>query len=254
MSSSYTGVFYADLPNAYKTTNQWVGVSYGICAKYLIEAKDPTALVNKTGTMNTTFVGTSANIVIKDTNYSDAASFKTAVTGTYIDVKAATPTTEQGTSFPENIEVNDYGMMYWLDTDNNLVSIPQGCKVFYPADYVLWLDTAYGATNGDATDIALKSEISDSALAERGYKPIYPLDSSDFGTITATELVENALYKNVVAIVDNISPGDIVFVFGSNGNVYPCQNDGNTLTIYCDQDLPFDNVTIQGGYKIEGGA
>ena len=96
---------------------------------------------------------------IKDSAYSDAATFKTAMSGVYLNYELATPTTEQGTSFPENIEVDDYGMMYWLDTNNALVGIPQGVKLFYPADYALWLDTAVSATNGDATDIALKGEL-----------------------------------------------------------------------------------------------
>lgn len=68
-------------------------------------------------------------------------------------------TTSQGTSFASNIDDNDYGMMYWLDTDGNLVSTPQGCKIFYPFDYVLGLDTLFGYTSGDMTDLVRKSDI-----------------------------------------------------------------------------------------------
>ena len=82
-------------------------------------------------------------------------------TADYINYQftTTTPTTEQGTPFAENIEVNDYGMMYWLDTDDNLVSIPQGVKLFYPADYVLWTDTAVAYTDGDVTNLVLKGEL-----------------------------------------------------------------------------------------------
>lgn len=45
------------------------------------------------------------------------------------------PTTEQGTPFAENIEINDYGTMGW-DSE-----VPQGCKIFYPADYALAIDS-----------------------------------------------------------------------------------------------------------------
>lgn len=85
--------------------------------------------------------------------------------GVILYYELATPTISQGTTFPENIEINDYGMMYWLDTDGNLVSIPQGCKLFYPVDYVLYLDTLVSHTEGDATslirwsDMATQSEI-----------------------------------------------------------------------------------------------
>ena len=108
-------------------------------------------------------------------------------------------TTEQGTSFAENIEIDDYGMMYWLDTDGNLVDIPQGVKVFYPADYVLWLDTAVSTTNGDATDIALKSEITDTALAERGYNKTSDLYGYFGSKETAGGILRHLLVTNVVA-------------------------------------------------------
>ena len=68
--------------------------------------------------------------------------------GTIMFYELATPTTEQGTPFSENIEINDYGTMGWKDTNNAYVSIPQGCKIFYPADYVLFLDSL-----GQRTDI-----------------------------------------------------------------------------------------------------
>ena len=100
-------------------------------------------------------------ITIGENDYANISN----LTGTTLYYELATPTTEQGTSFPENIGVNDYGMMYWLDTDGNLVSIPQGCKLFYPVDYVLYLDTLVSHTEGDATslvrwsDMATQSEI-----------------------------------------------------------------------------------------------
>ena len=58
----------------------------------------------------------------------------------------ATSTTEQGTPYSENIEINDFGTMGWysayIDSNTNtLVSVPQGCKIFYPAWYVGFIDT-----------------------------------------------------------------------------------------------------------------
>lgn len=58
----------------------------------------------------------------------------------------ATPTTEQGTPFSENMDINDMGNMAWYSayTDSNtntLVSVPQGCKIFYPAWYVGFIDS-----------------------------------------------------------------------------------------------------------------
>ena len=81
------------------------------------------------------------------------------LTGKTIYYELATPTTEQGTPFAENIEINDYGTMYWLDTNNALVEIPQGTKLFYPADYVLLVDSLNSYTNGSVDNLALKSDL-----------------------------------------------------------------------------------------------
>ena len=77
----------------------------------------------------------------------------------YLYYELATPTTEQGTSFSENIEIDDYGTMGWKNGNDEYVEIPQGCKIFYPADYVLLMDDLYNYTNGDVTKLAKKSDI-----------------------------------------------------------------------------------------------
>lgn len=83
------------------------------------------------------------------------------MTGKTIYYELATPTTEQGTSFAENIEIDDYGTMEWLDTNEDPVEIPQGVKIFYPADYVLLLDDLNSYTDGDVTKLAKKTDVAD---------------------------------------------------------------------------------------------
>ena len=148
-----------------------------------------------------TVAGQSVNINFINDNATTAEQALSAITGITIQYQLGTPTTEQGTSFAENIEIDDYGMMYWLDTDGNLVDIPQGVKVFYPADYVLWLDTAVSTTNGDATDIALKSEITDTALATRGYNKTVDL-SAQITDVAGLTYTTKKAYKtgNIVTI------------------------------------------------------
>lgn len=84
----------------------------------------------------------------------------TDMTNTYYPLE--TPTTEQGTPFSENIEINDYGTMGWLDSNNAYVDIPQGCKIFYPADYVLFIDSLGQREDidWDASEIVSQSELS----------------------------------------------------------------------------------------------
>jgi len=95
----------------------------------------------------------SAGLIVVNTNQ------VSNLTGKTIYYELATPTTEQGTPFSENIEINDYGTMAWLDSNNALVEIPQGCKIFYPADYVLLMDDLNNYVDGDVSKLALKTDL-----------------------------------------------------------------------------------------------
>jgi len=120
--------------------------------------------------------------------YESDSEFLNYLVGKEVVYELATPTTEQGTSFTENLEISDYGMMYWLDGNDNLVGIPQGAKFFYPVDYKGFIDDVYSRTNGDAQDIVVQSEISDTALAERGYIKLASISGYD---ATKTQVLKN---------------------------------------------------------------
>ena len=106
-------------------------------------------------------------VYVLDSAYTDATTFKNHFTDDdYLYFQLATPTTEQGTAFPENVEVDNYGSMGWLDS-NGYVDIPQGCKFFYPADYVEFIDSLYtrskdGGDSADVNNIVVKSELTPS--------------------------------------------------------------------------------------------
>ena len=110
---------------------------------------------------HTCFIGVTdfPYLYIYDSEYNNAAAFKTAMSGIYLEYELATPTTEAGTPFSEVIEVNDYGYMTWLDTSEKFVDTPQGCKIFYPAQYVQFIDDGVSYTNGDFTALALKTDL-----------------------------------------------------------------------------------------------
>ena len=123
----------------------------------------------------------------------DPTTFKASLSGVYLYYELANPTTEQGTSFPENIDVDNYGSMLWLDTSSNSVTIPQGSQFFYPADYVEFLDSLYTRSkdNGDTADvtnIVVQSEIDDTALASRGYIKLASITGYD---ATKTQTLKN---------------------------------------------------------------
>ena len=62
--------------------------------------------------------------------YAGADAFKTAMSGIYLDFPLATPTTEQGTAFPENIPCDPNGTLSWTQS----AGVPQGNEIFYPVD------------------------------------------------------------------------------------------------------------------------
>lgn len=73
----------------------------------------------------------------------------------------ATPTTEQGTAFAENIPCDDFGSLSWTQTKG----IPQGNEIFYPVDYKASFDTLYNIVDGDMSALATDDELQ--AVADR---------------------------------------------------------------------------------------
>lgn len=137
--------FYATLPDASvdDTYDQKciIGANYTYDRKSLAQMDDKTYRV------------AGSTVRICDTAYTDAASFKAAMSGVILNYELAEPTTEQGTPFAENIEINDYGTMGW-DSE-----VPQGCKIFYPADYALFIDSLGEKFNWDVDDIVSQAEL-----------------------------------------------------------------------------------------------
>lgn len=61
---------------------------------------------------------------------STTSAIKTALSGVYLYYELATPATEQGTAFAENIPCDPDGTLNWTQS----AGVPQGNEIFYPAD------------------------------------------------------------------------------------------------------------------------
>jgi len=96
-----------------------------------------------------------STIYIKDTSLTQTSD----ITGT-LYYELATYTHEDGTSYTENIEVDDFGTMEYGGTDYN--GYPQGCEIFYPADYVLFIDSLGNATDFNASNVITKDNVATS--------------------------------------------------------------------------------------------
>ena len=125
-------------------------------------------------------------------------SSTTAPTGIFY-FELATETTEQGTSFAENLPINDYGMLYWLDENDEIVGIPQGTKIFYPTNYKGFVDDVYARTEGDAGKLVLQEELSAEETARSNQDTI--LQNAIGGTL-----------RQILASIKNISFDNTDFV------------------------------------------
>lgn len=120
--------------------------------------------------------------------------------GTTTYYQLAIPTTEQGTPFSENIEINDYSYMSWLDTNNLLVDVPQGCKIFYPADYVLFTDSLGQKFEWDVNNIASKDEVEEVACDDYVEVINYTLDE-DITSFSLTVDLQGNYRKLLIQVV-----------------------------------------------------
>lgn len=182
-------------------------------------------------------------LIVRDSDYTTVPDFTTAVTGVKAEAIIAEPYTEQGTTFSEYAPINDYSYMAWFDADGNLVSIPQGCKLFYPVDYKGFLDDGVMYTNGDFTSLAKKEDIADTVLNARGYYKMQDLSSNITNTVSLTCKILKA-YKtgNIVTLTvdatnetgNAIAMGATIFsltsgLYNTNGNIAsPVRITGNT--------------------------
>jgi len=123
--SSVAPYFYANTSSFPQGNIKFVGNSWDvvypiICSKYTSVIRNQTYFVDKTITADNDG-GVVAQIQVKDSAYTDAATFKTAMNGVYLVYELATPTEEEFTPI-----------------DGPLVSDPLGLEVIAKSD---WDDT-----------------------------------------------------------------------------------------------------------------
>lgn len=135
--------------------------------------------VSYPSTSLTTYTGTSADkticrrnnnntVLFQDSSYTSADlvdGHASWLEGQFFTYELATPTTEQGTAFAENIPCDDFGSMYWTQTKG----IPQGNEIFYPVDYKASIDTLYNRVGGDMSKIVTEDEYPEAPSSDGTY-------------------------------------------------------------------------------------
>lgn len=167
-SSGGDGKYYANLSSAYV-----LGATVGMmCARYsyLGTKSDNFYPTDKAFSCRSRSSESSPNqIYIRDDSFTDAATFKTAMSGVYLYYELAAPTTEQGTPFSgasaDNFAIDDFGSMYWTQTNG----VPQGVEIFYPYDYKAAVDTILNEVNGDVTKLVTAEKVPDAPSSNGTY-------------------------------------------------------------------------------------
>lgn len=122
---------------------------------------------------------------IYDASYSDAATFKSAMSGVYLVYELATPTTEEADPYQSPQILSEYGTESYVVTERSGVAVPVGHSTRYPMNQVKKLD---GLPSNFSTLIAPTEAAMN---ATRNY------------TVNQFLIVNNQLYK----VTSNIASG-----------------------------------------------
>ena len=116
--------------------------SNAICSKYVnIGIQNYEQMADKTIQVR------SNRLYIKDSTYTDAATFKTAMSGVYLVYERATPTTESAEPYTNPQIVDDFGTEEYIDERE--VPIPVGHNTIYSANLRAKLEMAPDSPDGD---------------------------------------------------------------------------------------------------------
>ena len=83
--------------------------------------------------------------------------------------KLATPTTLTAPTFTSTFYGDDFGTMWMLDEDGNVIDGLQGNEIFYKANVSGFAESMYIEADGDPEYFAAASQLTDTALNTRGY-------------------------------------------------------------------------------------
>lgn len=144
--------------NYIKPSDNDNNVANALCLKYILTSRNN--LTNLTLAISPAGASNYTRIFVKDTSYTDATTFKTAMSGVYLVYELATPTTETATGFtnPQVVDANgteeytDYG----VQQQTRDVAIPVGHETTYTHEEEIELPLP-ASTNGTYTLKATRS-------------------------------------------------------------------------------------------------
>ena len=162
---------------------------------------------DKCFSINKSSTGTAVNgnhtvgaLIVKDTAYTDASTFKTAMSGVYLVYELATSTTESADLYTSPQIVNDFGTEEFVIDSEIAVPIPIGHNTRYTANLKAKLEMAPDSPDGDGDYIVRQTD---------GVNTYVPLIIEDVLPATPTT---NGTYKLIATVTD----GEVVLSWESN--------------------------------------
>ena len=156
-STAAGGVFVTKdaLPNVKMATAQAIPAN-AVCGKYEIVNYSVLSTNDKTLCIIHSSSVAAGKVYIKDSSYSDSATFKAAMSGVYLVYELATPTTESAEPFQETQVCNDFGTEEFVD--NRTVPMPVGNSALYQANLRAKLEMAPDSPDGDGDYIVRQTD------------------------------------------------------------------------------------------------
>lgn len=177
----------------------------------------------------------SSYMFIRDLSYTDAASFKAAMSGVYLVYELATPTSESATPFADSMVVDNWGTEQFVD--ERTVAIPVGNISYYPVNLKAKLEVAPDSPEDDGI-YAMKRENGENSYI----RLLFPVTSVDqlTGDVPAVSVISITDTTTTLGDINNIlnNPTDgintvgrhVLFDVGALGaQMYLC-------TIFLDTD------------------
>ena len=133
-----------------------------LCAKYVTKTAYNT-------NDKSLYISSGKNLSVWDSSYTDAATFKTAMSGVYLVYELATPTTESAEPYQNPQIVDPYGTEEYVDaaesasTPTRDVAIPVGHDTFYPQNLRKKIENL-------PWDLSMLAPIENGATASQAYE------------------------------------------------------------------------------------
>lgn len=177
--------------NRFQATNLHALVKFAtdniICTKYPLLATHTSNFVSDKVVATSGSTQDNGRLWVWDDSYTDAATFKTAMSGVYLVYELATPTTETADPFQTPMIVDDWGTERFVDAEyeagNRDFEMPVGHVTKYPINIRAKVETAPDSPNGDGDYIVRQTN------GQNAYVPLeipneLPTAPSEDGTYT----------------------------------------------------------------------